>query len=137
MLRPLPTCTPELFKDRAQSLKRGAPTKEIFQVAGVFPRKAATTGKRGVEPGGEGLVAKAIILFATFWVTQDRVRFRDFFKLLFGSGITGVYIWMILPGEATICVLIFLSEAVARQARAIIIVCFAHMPSGLAITPPC
>ena len=105
MLRPLPTCTPELFKDRAQSLKRGAPTKEIFQVAGVSPRKAATTGKRGVEPGGEGLVAKAIIFFATFWVTQDRVRFRDFFELLFGSGITGVHIRMILPCEATICLL--------------------------------
>src|SRR5262249_13916736 len=99
------TSTPELFKDRAQSLKRGAPTKEIFQVTGVSPRKAATTGKCGVETVSKRLVAKAIIFFATFQVTQDRVRLRDFLKLLFGSGIPWVHIRMILPCKATICLL--------------------------------
>src|SRR5215831_3306502 len=97
MLRALAPSAPQLFKDRTQSLKRATATKEILQVPGVSSRKALTAGKPRIESGAERLMAKTIVFLATFGSTQDRVRLRDLFKFLFGSGITGVHVRMILP----------------------------------------
>src|SRR5215471_9826393 len=97
MRRPLSPSTPQFFKERTQSLKRGAATKEILQVPGVSSGKALTAGKPRIESGAERLMAKTIIFLATFGSTEDRVRLRDLFKFLFGSGITGVHVRMILP----------------------------------------
>jgi len=80
---------PKLFQRSSPVPQKRRAHQEIFQVAVYPPAKPPPPAKRGVEPGGEGLVAKRSLFFATFWVTQDRVPLRNSLKLLFAAASPG------------------------------------------------
>ena len=110
------TTTATASKDVSESEDIAQDVAEIGEHIRIKTAEAGTCTHAGV--------AEPVIVYSFLRVTQDRVRFGRFFKLLFSFFVSWIAVGVVLERQFAISAFDFLIARVARNAKDVVVISF-------------